>query len=170
MRPRSRRRLGWLAPAVAGLVLALVSCGGDDGDPTADPASETTPTTPASQSRAAAEPIVLEAPADAGAGRCRPPSVQVLAGAAVAFDGTVSHLEDEVADLDVSRWYRGGPAEVATVRAQPESMQALVGAVALEEGGRFLVAADDSGVLLVCGLSAPWSEDLAKLYAEAFGG
>jgi hypothetical protein len=154
-------------------VLALVSCGADDGGPTADPATETTPTTPttqASQTRPAAEPLVLEAPADVGTGRCRPPSAEVLAGAAVAFDGMVRDVEDEVADLHVSRWYRGGPAEVVTVRAQPESMQALVGAVGFQQGGRFLVAADDAGVLLVCGLSAPWSEHLAGLYAEAFGG
>jgi hypothetical protein len=169
MRPRTRRRPGGLAPVVAGLVLALVGCGGDRA-PTADPAAETTPTTQASQSSAAAEPIVLQAPADVGTGRCRPPSAGVLAGAAVAFDGTVRAIEDEVADVHVTRWYRGGPAEVVTVRAQPGSMQALVGAVALEEGGRFLAAADDAGLLLVCGLSAPWSEDLAKLYAEAFGG
>ena len=169
MPPRTRRRPRGLALAVACLVLALVGCGGD-GAPTADSTADTTPTTEASRSSAAAEPIVLEAPADVGTERCRPPSAEVLAGAAVAFDGTVRDIEGEVADLHVSRWYRGGPAEVVTVRAQSESMQALVGAVALEEGGRFLVAADDAGVLFVCGLSAPWSEDLAGLYAEAFGG
>jgi hypothetical protein len=168
MEPGIRPRRLRLASALAALLLSLGACGG--GDPsTADPGAEDTPTSRASEATQAAEPLVLEAPADIGTGRCLPPSADLLSDAVVAFDGTVRSVEHRLVDLEVTRWYRGGPAEDVAVRAQPGSLQDLIGAVAFEEGGRFLVAADDAGVLFVCGLSAPWSQDLAALYAEAFG-
>jgi hypothetical protein len=177
MEHRSRRRPWRLAAASAALLLALGACGGDDASTveqgvehgaTGHPSDTTSVTT--GETTGAGEPLVLEAPADAGTGRCLPPSADLLSDAAVAFDGTVRGIAGRLVDLDVSRWYRGGPADVVTVRAQPGSLQALIDAVAFEEGGRFLVAADDAGMLYVCGLSAPWNEDLAALYAEAFGG
>ncbi len=92
----------------------------------------------------------------------------VLAEADVAFDGTVRSVEHGLVDLEVTQWYRGGDGDLARVRAQPGAMQALIGAVAFEEGGRFLVAGQ-GGDLMVCGLSAPYDDALADLYAEAFG-
>ena len=77
-------------------------------------------------------------------------------------------VEHGLVDLEVTQWYRGGSGDLARVRAQPGAMQALIGAVAFEEGGRFLVAGRD-GDLMVCGLSAPYDDALAGLYGEAFG-
>jgi hypothetical protein len=47
-------------------------------------------------------------------------------------------------------------------------MQALVGAADFKAGQRYLVSAND-GFVTVCGFTAPYSDDLAALYAEAFG-
>ena len=155
-----------LLPALLSGVLALGACGGaaedDEQDDGPGPAADSTATT------AAADAVLLEAPADAGAGRCMAPSADVLGEADIAFDGTVRSVEHGLVDLEVARWYRGGGGDLARVRAQPGAMQALIGAVAFEEGGRFLVAGQDSD-LMVCGLSAPYDDALAGLYAEAFG-
>ena len=47
-------------------------------------------------------------------------------------------------------------------------MQALVQAADFQTGQRYLVSAND-GFVTVCGFTAPYSDDLAALYAEAFG-
>ena len=57
---------------------------------------------------------------------------------------------------------------MVVVRAAPAELSALVGAVRFRRGERYLVSATD-GEVSVCGLSAPWSQPLADLYAEAFG-
>jgi hypothetical protein len=43
-------------------------------------------------------------------------------------------------------------------------------AVSFSEGGRYLVAANDEGELMVCGFSDRYSDSLAALYGEAFTG
>ena len=169
-------RLGVLACLVL-LPLGLAACGSgaqDDDLGGAESAAEasSTPTEETSADAGAAGAVLLTAPDDVGSGRCMAPSADVLGKADVAFDGTVLSVEHGLVDLEVSRWYRGaGDADggLATVRAQSGAMQALIGAVAFEEGGRFLVAGID-GELMVCGLSAPYDEALAGLYEEAFDG
>ena len=47
-------------------------------------------------------------------------------------------------------------------------MQALVQAADFQAGQRYLVSAND-GFVTVCGFTAAYSDDLAALYAEAFG-
>ena len=44
----------------------------------------------------------------------------------------------------------------------------LEGGIAFEEGKRYLVSAVD-GQVATCGLSAPYSEEMAAAYDEAFG-
>jgi hypothetical protein len=159
------RRLGLLVPVV---LLAVAGCGSsaqDDDLGGAESAAEAS----TSGSSPAGEVVLLEAPPDAGAGRCMAPSADVLAEADVAFSGTVRSIEHGLVDVEVDDWYRGDGGDVAQVRAQSGQMQALIGAVAFEEGGRFLVAGID-GELMVCGLSAAYDEQLAGLYDEAFGG
>ena len=151
-----------LLPALLSGVLALGACSGAAEDDGPETAAESTTTT------ATADAVLLEAPADAGTGRCMAPSADVLAEADIAFDGTVRSVEHGLVDLEVTQWYRGAGGDLARVRAQSGAMQALIGAVAFEEGGRFLVAGR-GGDLMVCGLSAPYDDALAGLYAEAFG-
>ena len=70
--------------------------------------------------------------------------------------------------LEVGHWYRGGDADQVTVQAPPAEMQALIQAVDFQDGQRYLVAAND-GFVTACGMTAPYSDELAALYAEAFG-
>jgi hypothetical protein len=152
-------------PAAAVLVLGSVAgCGSGEDDATTDE-----PTSTASAPAEESTTLVSAGAVAEGTGRCRPPTAEVLAGALTAFDGEVRSIEDDLVTLTVTEWYAGGPTDLVVVQAPPGQQQALVGAVAFEEGGRFLVAARQDG-LMVCGLSAPYDEGLAALYAEAFGG
>ena len=155
---RRRTALTWLVAAAALLVIAGVGVfavvGGDDEQvPTAqDPA-----------------PTVVELSARPPvAARCAVPTAELLGNQETAFDGTVSAIADGTVTLDVTTWYRGGPADQVTVDAPPTDMQALVGAADFKAGQRYLVSAND-GFVTVCGFTAAYSDDLAALYAEAFG-
>ena len=96
------------------------------------------------------------------------PTAELLGNQQTAFDGTVTSLTDGFVTLDVGHWYRGGPADQVTVDAPPTDMQALVQAADFQVGQRYLVSAND-GFVTVCGFTAAYSDDLAALYAEAFG-
>lgn len=152
-----------LGVAAVALVPAIGGCGGDES-PTVQPPSAAPSASPAESTT-----LISAETVSAQTARCRPPSAEVLAGALTAFDGVVRSTDGDRVTLEVTRWYAGTPTELATVEAPAEDMQALVAAVSFEEEGRYLVAARQDG-LLVCGLSAPYTEDLAALYAEAFGG
>lgn len=103
------------------------------------------------------------------AGRCVAVSADLLALQDTAFDGTVISITDDLVTLDVGHWYRGGDADQVTVQAPPKVLQSLLLAADFQVGQRYLVAAN-SGTLNVCGLTAAYSDDLAAMYAEAFGG
>ena len=92
----------------------------------------------------------------------------MLANMGTAFDGTVTSISGDTVTLEVGHWYRGGDEDVVEVEAPEAKLQALIQAVSFESGGRYLVTAND-GVVTVCGFSAAYSEELAALYAEAFG-
>ena len=99
--------------------------------------------------------------------RCMTPSAQLIGSQQLAFDGTVSSIEDGVVRLNVGRWYVGSDAPVVEVRAPAEVLQTLLSAVEFKQGERFLVSASD-GSVTICGLSAPYSPRLARLYERAF--
>jgi len=158
--PRRRSPLTWLVAAAAILVIAGVGAfaflGGDDAErvPTAtDPA-----------------PTVMELSAHPPTtAMCLRVSAEVLANMEVAFDGTVTSIDDGLVTLDVGHWYRGGDADLVTVKAPPADLQALIQAASFEVGQRYLVSAND-GFVSVCGFTAPYSDELAAMYAEAYGG
>jgi len=156
---RRRTALTWLVAAAALLVIAGVGVfavvGGDD-EPQVPTAQDPAPTVV----ELSARPPV--------AARCAVPTAELLGNQELAFDGTVSAITDGTVTLDVTEWYRGGPADQVTVDAPPTDMQALVGAADFKAGQRYLVSAND-GFVTVCGFTAPYSDDLAALYAEAFG-
>jgi hypothetical protein len=97
------------------------------------------------------------------------PSAEIVSQQTVAFDGTVTTIADGVVTLTPSHWYSGTATDLVRVRAPSEDMQQLVSAVKFEVGGRYLVSATD-GEVTVCGFSAPYSAELASIYAEAFPG
>ena len=99
-------------------------------------------------------------------------SEEQLARAPIAFDGTVTSIEGDSVTLAVEHWYRGGDGDSVTVHAPDlAGAQALVGAVGFEEGGRYLVSADDvSGEIVpaVCGFTVTYSDDMAETFERAF--
>jgi hypothetical protein len=157
---RGRGPLTWLVAAAAVLIIAGVGVFAIVGrdDPAAPPT--------ASDDRTVTE---LSAPSPAAySARCMVPTAETLAQQDVAFDGTVTTLADGMVTLTVGHWYAGDPTDLVRVQAPPAELQALVGAVEFEQGGRYLVSATN-GQVSVCGLSAPYSGDLAGLYEQAFG-
>ena len=155
---RGRSPLTWLVAAAA---VALIAAAGafafypQDPDPVPPTASEPTVTE-------------LTMP-EASAGRCMVPSAETLQGAAYAFDGTVTAIENDTATLEIDRWYAGDETDQVAVDQSSADFASLILAPVFEEGQRFLVAGTDDGSVMVCGFSAPYSADLADLYAEAFG-
>lgn len=154
---RHRSPLTWLVAAAAVLLIAGV------GAVALLDRDATSPNPPT-----AAEPTVTELalPADTP-GRCMVPNAQLLSQAAVAVEAEVVSVAGDTVTLDVSQWYAGEETDRLVVTAAERP--ALVGAVEFEEGGRYLVAGNRDGDVMVCGFSDRWSEDLAALYAEAFG-
>lgn len=161
--PARRARLVWVAAAAAVALVAALGVGALQLGRPASPGSSGQPV-------AAPEPTVttLLAPAAVGSGRCQVPNAATLAGATLAIDGTVTALDGEQATLEVGRWYAGTATDQVVVTAPSEDLQALIQAVSLEQGGRYLLAAQGD-TLMLCGYSAPYSPESAALYDEAFG-
>ncbi|MGB0101651.1 MAG: hypothetical protein WBP61_15340 [Nocardioides sp.] len=157
---RRRSPLTWLVAAAAVLIIAgigLFAILGQDDGPTAPPTALDEPTV-----------TELAAPAEAAyAARCMVPNADLLAQQDIAFDGTVTAIDDDAVTLSVEQWYAGDPTDVVQVQAPAEELQRVAAAVDFEDGGRYLVSATDGRVTL-CGFSAPYTADLAGLYTQAF--
>jgi len=166
--PARRSVLPWLAVAAAVVLVAALgfqTLGNEDATPVA---TDTGGDAPVSDDTST-QTLTVAAEGDA-AGKCLPPSADYLAVAPTAFSGEVTSLQDGFATLTVQEWYVGNETAEVVVQAPSQDMQALLGAVQFEEGGRYLVAATDTDMVMLCGFSAPYDETLAGLYAEAFGG
>jgi hypothetical protein len=159
---RHRGPLTWAVAAAAVVLIAGVALFGvlrhDD-----------TPATPPTASDARTVTELSAPPAAAYSARCMVPTSAVLARQTVAVDATVTTIAGGVVTLTPSHWYAGDPTDLVRVQAPPQDLQALLGAVRFQEGGRYLVAAS-GGQVAVCGFSGPWSSRLASLYADAFPG
>jgi RNA polymerase sigma factor (sigma-70 family) len=158
-----RGPLTWLVAAAAVVVIAgagffgIRALTGDDdvAPPTAgEPASTTTR---------------LDVPAAGGAAKCAVPSAELLASADVAFDGTVTGIVGDRVTLEPTHWYAGGPTDTVVVTAPSEQMQEVASGVQFRAGGRYLVSAS-GGQVSLCGFSAPYSDELATIFAKAFPG
>ena len=112
----------------------------------------------------------LRAPA-AGAysARCMLPTARTIANQEVAFEGTVDDIADGVVTLTPTHWYHGPETGMVVIESPAAPLEDLIGAARFEVGQSFLVSATDREVT-VCGLTAPYSNELAALYAEAFPG
>ena len=112
----------------------------------------------------------LRAPAAAAyAARCMLPSARTIASQEVAFEGTVDDIADGVVTLTPTHWYHGPETGMVLIESPAARLADLIGAARFEVGQSFLVSATGRQVT-VCGLTAPYSTDLAALYAEAFPG
>lgn len=158
---RGRSRLTWLVAAAAVVVIAAVGALLVRG-------AGSTPSTPEAGSSPEQSVTRVSLPARPGSGRCMAPNADTLATATVAVAGTVVDVRDGVATVRPTHWYAGPATDVVQV-VLPARSARFEGAVDIPAGGRVLVAA---GAELVygCGMSGPYSADLARLYADAFGG
>ncbi|MFC6345661.1 hypothetical protein ACFP8W_26985, partial [Nocardioides hankookensis] len=109
----------------------------------------------------------LDVPATGGEAKCAVPSAELLAGADVAFDGVVTGIAGDQVTLEPSHWYAGLPTDTVVVTAPSEQMQQVASGVEFRKGDRYLVSAS-SGTVSLCGFSAPYSDELAAIYGEAF--
>jgi hypothetical protein len=160
---RRRGPLAWLVAAaavatIAGGGYAAVSSMQDNG--TVEQAGPSTASVD--------EPVVLtlEAPTTVPA-KCAVPTPELLAGAEVAFAGTVTAIDGDVVTLSPTETYAGASAdEIELVGLSPE-IRALTGQPDFVVGGSYLVSATD-GQMFACGFSGEASPELQSLYDLAF--
>ncbi len=113
-------------------------------------------------------PLVLNAGVDDPMAMCIVFSVEELAKAPVAFEGTVSSVDGETVTLDVDTWYRGGDSAQVEIHA-PAGMEALIGGIPFETGTQYLVTAYDGNVNY-CGFTGESTPELKAAFEEAFAG
>ena len=157
-------RWTWL-PALAISAAVLAGCGGadtEDGDrPDASTAQES--------SNEETTLVGLTLP-PVEAGRCMPPSVENLRAQDMAFEGTVTALDEGgTATLQVSTMYAGEPFDNVRIAVPTMDLSDLILAVDLREGETYLISSLD-GEVSACGLSGPKDALLDALYQEAYPG
>jgi len=147
---RRRGRRGWIlggaglgtAAAVAGI---LAFTGGSPAAPTA---------------------MELGLGADDIMASCMPVSADILDDMPLAFAGTAVSVEGDTVTLDVTDWYVGGDTDQVILTASA-GIEALIGGIAFEPGGTYLVSATD-GVVNYCGYSGLATPELQVVYDAAF--
>lgn len=160
-RSRWSRALPWLAGAAAAAMVAIAGF-------SLMAQRVEAPSQPPSVAAPEPSSTTVAAPA-AAPGRCVPPSAEVLAGAELAVDATVTEVVGDQVTLMVNQWFAGTPTDELVVTAAPASLQELIGAPDLQQGQRYLLAAN-GGQLMVCGFSGPFDSERSTLYTTAFGG
>lgn len=141
--------------AVAALVLAVAGgvalTGGEDTPPLAQ-----------------APPLQLDAGGEDIMASCIMFSAEELERVAeVAFEGTVTAVEGDTVTLRVDNWYRGDEAVGEVVLNAPQGMEALIGGIPFETGGRYLISAQ-GGSVNYCGFSGEATPDLRADFEQAF--
>jgi hypothetical protein len=116
---------------------------------------------------ASGPPLELSAGGEDPMAMCIVFSVEELAKAPVAFEGTVTSVEGETITLTVDEWFKGGDAAQALLHA-PAGMEALIAGIPFEVGGQYLITAYDGNVNY-CGFSGPSTAELRSAYEQAFG-
>lgn len=112
--------------------------------------------------------ITLNVPTGTGTSinSCVPFDMQYLRDMPVAFSGSATEVGEDSVTLEVDRWYKGGDADVVRLANYDPSTVSLDG-FRFEEGDRYLITATD-GTVNFCGYSAPWNQERADAYDEAF--
>jgi hypothetical protein len=94
-------------------------------------------------------------------------SVEELARAPLAFEGTVTTVEGDTVTLDVDHWFKGGDAGQVILNA-PQGMEALIAGIPFQVGGQYLITAYDGNVNY-CGFSGPSTPEFRAAFEQAFG-
>ena len=97
---------------------------------------------------------------------CLPVSADILDDMPLAFAGTAVSVEGDTVTLDVTDWYVGGDTDQVILTASA-GIEALIGGIAFEPGGTYLVSATD-GVVNYCGYSGLATPELQVVYDAAF--
>lgn len=153
----TRRARRWKLPALGGAAAALAAVIG-----VAALGGGNSPVT--------ATPLELTGAGGDALASCLPFSVDILDDMVTAFEGTVTAVDGPTVTLDIDRWYHDGTnsaAETVVVNA-PEAMEALIGGIAFETGGQYLISADAEGNVAYCGYTAPSTDDLRASFEQAF--
>ena len=116
---------------------------------------------------ASGPPLELTAGGEDLTAMCIVFSVEELAKAPLAFEGTVTTVEGDTVTLDVDHWFKGGDAGQVILNA-PQGMEALIAGIPFEVGGQYLITAYDGNVNY-CGFSGPSTPELRAAYEQAFG-
>ena len=174
-----RSRLTWIVAAAAATIIVggasfAVFGGDDDGPAAASGATDIVDGSGAAAPDSGETPSVTELSVLGGAavsGKCLTPEAapQVVSSQSLVVDATVESISGGVVTLAPTRFYAGEETDLVTVTEPGGDLQMLLSAVTFKEGGRYLVSATDGQVTL-CGFSAPYSEQLAAVYDEAFAG
>jgi hypothetical protein len=152
--PVSKGKKAWYAgvAAAAVVIVAIGAVGlltGNEEDPVAS-----------------GPPVELSAGVDDPMAMCIMYSVEELAKAPMAFEGTVTSVEGETITLDVDHWFKGGDAEQVVITA-PAGMEALIGGIPFEVGTQYLITAYD-GTVNYCGFSGPSTPEFRAAFEQAF--
>jgi len=116
---------------------------------------------------ASGPPLELTAGGEDPMAMCIMFSVEELARAPLAFEGTVTKLEGDTVTLDVDQWFKGGDAGQVVLNA-PQGMEALIAGIPFEVGGQYLITAYDGNVNY-CGFSGPSTSEYRAAFEQAFG-
>ena len=112
-------------------------------------------------------PLELNAAVEDAMASCIMFSVEELARAPLAFEGTVTSVDGATVILDVDHWFKGGDAGQVVLNAPP-NMVALIGGIPFEAGGQYLITAYDGNVNY-CGFSGPSTPEFRADFEQAFG-
>jgi hypothetical protein len=158
--PESRpepKRNRWLVgvAAAAALVVAVGGAIALTGGPSGDPV-------------AAGPPLVLNAGGEDATAMCIMFSVEELARAPLAFEGTVTAVDGDAVTLTVDEWFKGGDAEQVVLNA-PQGLEALIDGFPFEVGSQYLITAYDGNVNY-CGFSGLSTPEFRAAFEQAFGG
>ena len=116
---------------------------------------------------ASGPPLELTAAGSDPMAMCIVFSVEELAKAPLAFEGTATAMEGDTVTLDVDHWFKGGDASQVILNA-PQGMEALIASIPFEVGGQYLITAYDGNVNY-CGFRAsrrPSSDPLTSRPSE----
>lgn len=101
-------------------------------------------------------------------GICLQFSVEQLAMAEVAFEGTAVSVDGTSVELEVDRWFKGGEAGKVLLEA-PTGLELLIDGIAFEVGASYLISASN-GAVDYCGYSGGANDQLRSAFQAAFGG
>ncbi|MFZ4893577.1 hypothetical protein ACL9RL_03915 [Plantibacter sp. Mn2098] len=102
------------------------------------------------------------------AAKCIAPDAERVGAATLAFQATVTSIDDGTVTMHVTERFAGETSDTVTVAQAGDEQISDGGPLHYETGERYLIAATD-GQILSCGLSGIASPELHDVYTQAFG-